>query len=260
MTTAYSIAKENFIEGGNNRIILGSDGDFNTGPSSVEEMIELVEDKRKEGVFITVLGVGGGNLNDYMAEQIANKRNGTYEYIDNAEQIEKVFINERSRFYTVAKDVKLQLNFSPDRIKSYRLIGYENRLLENEDFEDDEKDAGEIGVGQTITAMYEIVPVATAGNKTTLSFGTFEARYKKINEGDSRLLTSDLSTSVLDIDNSSQNMRFATAVAAFGLILRESEYKGSADTQMVLDLAGKTTSFDPHGYRKDFINLVEKLK
>lgn len=260
ITKAYSIAKDYFIEGGNNRIILGSDGDFNTGPSSVEELVELVKSKKEEGIFITVLGVGGGNLNDHMAEQIANNGNGTYEYIDNAEQIEKVFINERSKFYTAAKDVKLQLTFSSDRVKSYRLIGYENRLLENQDFEDDEKDAGEIGVGQTITAMYEIIPASTSDKSENVALGDFEARYKDTNGDDSRLLSTNLPSDVLNIEESSENMRFAAAVTAYGLFLRESEYKGSADIQMVLDLTNKATSFDPYGYKKGFVNLVEKLR
>lgn len=260
ISKAYEIAKENFIEGGNNRIILGSDGDFNTGPSSVKELIELVESKKDEGIFITVLGVGGGNLNDHMAEQIANKGNGTYEYIDNAEQIEKVFVNERSKFYAVAKDVKLQLTFNKDAVKSYRLIGYENRLLENQDFEDDEKDAGEIGVGQTITAMYEIIPATISKKNAAISLGSFDARYKKVDEDTSYPLSIKLASSILEIDKSSENMRFAAAITAYGLILKESQYKGSADMQMVSDLSDQAISFDPYGYRKGFIDLVNKLK
>jgi len=260
LSTAYSIAKDNFVEGGNNRIILGSDGDFNTGPSSVDELVKLVEEKRDEGIFITVLGVGGGNLNDHMAEQIANKGNGTYEYIDNAEQIEKVFINEKSKFYTIAKDCKIQLTFNAEKVESYRLIGYENRLLNNEDFEDDKKDAGEIGVGQTITAIYEIAPAKVGTEENITHFAEFEVRYKKTDENTSRLIYEKIISEVAEIAQASENMRFVTAVTAFGLILRESEYKGTVSKEMVLGMAEGATSFDPHGYRKQFIELVKKTK
>jgi len=260
LSTAYSIAKENYIEGGNNRIILGSDGDFNAGPSSVEELVELVENKREEGIFITVLGVGGGNLNDYMAEQIANKGNGTYEYIDCAEQIEKVFIHEISKFYTIAKDCKIQLTFNPDKVESYRLIGYENRLLNNEDFEDDKKDAGEIGCGQTITAIYEVIPAIPAEEDNTAHFAEFEVRYKKTNDSNSRLVSETIIAETTEISQAGEDTRFAAAITAFGLLLRESEYKGTASKQMVLNLANGATSFDPYGYRTKFIELVNKTK
>ena len=261
LSTAYNIAKENYIENGNNRIILGSDGDFNAGPSSVEELVKLVESKRDEGIFITVLGVGGGNLNDYMAEQIANKGNGTYEYIDSEEQIKKVFINETSKFYTVAKDCKIQVTFNPDKVESYRLIGYENRALNNKDFEDDKKDAGEIGSGQTITAMYEIIPAnTTQKNTNTTHLADFNVRYKKTDANDSRLVSEKISSDIVEIDRASEDMRFATAITAFGLILRESEYRGEATQEMVLNLANGATSFDPYEYRKKFIELVKKAK
>jgi len=157
ITTAYDIAEENFIVEGNNRVILGTDGDFNVGISSTDELIELIEEKRESGIYLTVLGVGGGNLNDHMMEQIANKGNGNYEYIDNAKQIKKVFTNELAKFYTVAKDAKIQITFDSTMVDSYRLIGYENRALNEEDFENDSTDAGEIGSSQTITALYEQV-------------------------------------------------------------------------------------------------------
>ena len=157
--TAYEIALENFIEGGNNRIILATDGDFNVGPSSQEALISLIEEKRELGVFLTVIGVGSGNLQDGKMEQLADNGNGTYEYMDDIEQGRKIFIHEFSKFYTVAKDVKVQVDFNPHLVHSYRLIGYENRILNEEDFEDDTKDAGEIGASQSITALYEIKPM-----------------------------------------------------------------------------------------------------
>lgn len=176
LITAYEIAEENFIKNGNNRIIIGSDGDFNVGPSSTDELVTLVEKKRESGVYITTLGVGTGNFNDNMMEQIANKGNGNYEYIDCAEELVKVFINEKSKFFTVAKDSKIQITFNPNKVQSYRLIGYENRSLKQEDFANDSTDAGEIGAGQTITALYEVVlsDALAAGD-----FAQFDFRYKK---------------------------------------------------------------------------------
>lgn len=252
--TAYEIAEEHFIPGGNNRVILGSDGDFNVGPSSTEELIELIEEKRESGIYLTVLGVGTGNLNDHMMEQIANKGNGNYEYIDNADQLKKVFIYERSKFYSVAKDSKIQVTFNPEKVFSYRLIGYENRSLEAEDFEDDSTDAGEIGAGQTITAMYELVLNEAAGPG---EFATFDFRYKKPDEEVSRPLTHAVNMSPVPIENASQNMRFAAGVTAYGLMCRESEYIGDVDKEMVYDLASRATGFDPNGFREEFLDIIE---
>jgi len=252
ITTAYEIAAENFIEGGNNRVILGTDGDFNVGPSTSEELIELIEEKRESGIYLTVLGVGTGNLNDHMMEQIANKGNGNYEYIDNIDQLKKVFVYERSKFYTVAKDSKIQVTFDSTAVEQYRLIGYENRSLESEDFENDTTDAGEIGSRQTITALYEIIPTGTG-----TSFARFDFRYKLPGHDDSRLLQLPVSGPVKEMTAASENMRFATAVTAFGLLTRESEYKGIADKQMVTDLANGSRSFDPDGWREEFVELVE---
>lgn len=156
--TAYEIAQENLIPDGNNRIVLGTDGDFNVGPASQEELVDLIEEKREPGIFLTVLGVGRGNLNDAALEQVANHGNGTYEYIDHIEQLRKVFIYDYHKFFTVAKDVKVQVKFNPEKVEAYRLIGYENRALNDNDFEDDSKDAGELGSNQNVTALYEIKP------------------------------------------------------------------------------------------------------
>ena len=255
--TAYEIAERNFIPNGNNRVILGSDGDFNVGPSSTEELIKLIEEKRDKGIYLTVLGVGGGNLNDYMMEQIANKGNGNYEYIDNAKQIEKVFTHEILKFYTVAKDSKIQITFNPNKIDSYRLIGYENRKLEKEDFENDSTDAGEIGSAQTITALYELVLIDKPDEE---KYAQFDFRYKKPNETESRLITHEINSVPKEIMSSSENMRFATSVAGLGLLMKQSQYKGTLTKQMVLDLGRGAVSFDPNGYRKEFIDLVTNWK
>lgn len=255
--TAYEIAEKNFIPNGNNRVILGSDGDFNVGPSSTEELIKLIEEKCDKGIYLTVLGVGGGNLNDYMMEQIANKGNGNYEYIDNAKQIEKVFTHEILKFYTVAKDSKIQITFNPNKIDSYRLIGYENRKLEKEDFENDSTDAGEIGSAQTITALYELVLTDKPDEE---KYAQFDFRYKKPNETESRLITHEINSVPKEIMSSSENMRFATSVAGLGLLMKQSQYKGTLTKQMVLDLGRGAISFDPNGYRKEFIELVTNWK
>lgn len=251
--TAYDILEDNFIEGGNNRVILGSDGDFNVGPSSTDELVDLIEEKRETGIYLTVLGVGGGNLNDHMMEQIANKGNGNYEYIDNADQIQKVFTHELGKFYTVAKDSKIQITFNGDMVHAYRLIGYENRKLENDDFENDTTDAGEIGSSQTITALYEIIPGSCLSKE---EYAIFDFRYKMPDESTSRLINHPINWSVLPIDQASENMRFAAAICGFGLLMKDSQYKGNLDKQMVLNLSQNALSFDPHGYRQEFRSLV----
>ncbi|MFT3739692.1 MAG: VWA domain-containing protein [Breznakibacter sp.] len=257
ISTAYEIAQSNFIPNGNNRVILGSDGDFNVGPSSTEELVKLIEEKRESGIYLTVLGVGQGNLNDYMMEQIANKGNGNYEYIDNARQIQKVFTHELSRFYTVAKDSKIQVVFNPNMVESYRLIGYENRKLKDEDFEDDTADAGEIGASQTITALYEIVLLdATVAE----AYARFDFKYKMPNETESRSLTLDIDRMPVEIVSSSDNMRFAASVAGLGLLMKQSQYKGTLTKQMVLDLGKGAMQFDPYGYRDEFIGLITNWK
>ena len=254
---AYKIAEDNFIEGGNNRIILGSDGDFNVGPSSTEELVALIEEKRESDVYFTVLGVGTGNLNDHMMEQIANKGNGTYEYIDNAAQVEKVFVHEKSKFYTVAKDSKFQITFNPNMVDAYRLIGYENRMLLEEDFENDTVDAGEIGAGQSITAMYELqlMDVLNVEKYAGLDF-----RYKFPDEDQSRMLNMDILTMPEDINSASENHRFAAAVTGFGLILRQSEYQGNISKQSIINLAEDALGLDEYGYREECVSLMRQLK
>jgi Ca-activated chloride channel family protein len=253
--TAYEIAQNNFITNGNNRVILGTDGDFNVGATSTDELIKLIEEKRESGIYLTVLGVGGGNLNDHMMEQIANKGNGNYEYIDNAKQIEKVFTHEISKFHTVAKDSKIQITFNHNVVKAYRLIGYENRKLNNDDFENDSTDAGEIGSSQTITALYEVELTALPPEER---YAQFDFRYKKPNEANSQLITLAVNMIPKDIKNSSENMKFAASIAGLGMIMKQSAYKGTLSKQMVLDLGKGALTFDPNGYRKEYIDLVTK--
>lgn len=252
---AYEIAEENYIEGGNNRIILGSDGDFNVGISSTEDLVELIEEKRESGIYLTVLGVGEGNLNDHMMEQIANNGNGNYEYIDNAKQVEKVFIHEKAKFYTIAKDSKIQLTFNENMVDSYRLIGYENRSLNEEDFENDTTDAGEIGSSQTITAMYELI---LSDALIAEKYAQFDFRYKKPDEQESRLIEHEILIVPADISQASGNMKFAAAIIGFGLLMKESEYAGTLDKDLVLELGEEGSAFDPNGYRAEFLEIVSE--
>lgn len=256
--TAYEIALQNFIEGGNNRVVLGTDGDFNVGVSSQEGLVELIEEKRELGIFLTVLGVGTGNYQDAKMEQLADNGNGTYEYLDNLTQAKKVLIYEFQKFFTVAKDVKVQVHFNPDVVFAYRLIGYENRLLETEDFEDDEKDAGEIGAGQNITALYEIVPsVMSLANSTAI---TIDFRYKLPDEDSSIPLSLDVMDSPQSFQSASENMRFAACAAGFGMMLWDSQYKGDLNYDKIINWAGNAMTYDPYGFRAEFIQLVHKAK
>jgi Ca-activated chloride channel family protein len=274
---AYDVARDNYLPEGNNRLILATDGDFNVGVSSDAEMIRLVEARREEGTFLTVLGFGTGNLKDTKMEQMANKGNGHYAYIDSFREAKKVFVREfGGTLFTVAKDVKIQVEFNPARVQAYRLLGYENRLLSREDFADDRKDAGEIGAGHTVTALYEVVPVgatpvATATDSLTYQqvairqsaqrsseLMTVRLRYKEPTGSKSRLL----STVVADegSPSASPDLRFASAVAAFSMILRNADSKGTATYDMVLALAREARGEDPEGYRAEFITMVDQAR
>ncbi|NNE29111.1 MAG: VWA domain-containing protein [Saprospiraceae bacterium] len=253
--TAYEIAEANFIPGGNNRIIIGTDGDFNVGLSSVEEIVDLIEEKRELGVFLTTLGVGGGNYNEAILEQLADNGNGTYEYIDNIEQAKKVFIHEFSKFYTVAKDVKVQIEFNPQLVKEYRLIGYENRLLETEDFEDDTKDAGEIGAGQNITALYEIVPNVVPGTDGFASFH-IDFRYKLPDSESSQLIFHSVFDYGIPFEFSSENHRFLVSVAGYSLLLLDSEYKGELTYSQIEGWLNHQNLDDPLGLKDQFKQLL----
>ena len=252
---AYTLAKESFIQGGNNRIIMGTDGDFNVGVTSTDELLEIVENGARQGIYLTVCGFGTGNLNDAMMETVSNHGNGTYEYIDSEAEMLKVFVHERNRFVAVANDTKVQVTFNPAGVDSYRLIGYENRVMANEDFEDDSKDAGEIGSGQTITALYEIVPAKDASSEAVCC--TFDVRYKNALQESSKALSMNVPFSG---DTMSENLSFAAGIAALGLTLRDSKYKGTASLSLSEKLVKNALSFDPHGYRTELLALIREAQ
>jgi len=257
--TAYEIVQQNFIDGGNNRIIIGTDGDFNVGPSSQEELITLIEEKRDFGIFLTVLGVGRGNLNDAALEQIANNGNGTFEYIDNLEQLRKVFIYDYSKFYTVAKDVKVQVEFNSANVEAYRLIGYENRLLSQEDFEDDKKDAGEIGANQNITALYEITPKDNYNYKTVPTF-TIDFRYKNPDSDSSIPLDLEIYDEGNSFNEATDFMKFTAGVASFSMLITNSQYKGSSSYSEVKSWINNVNLNDEHNFKSELSEIVEKAK
>ena len=256
MKMAYEEAKAYFKKGGNNRVIMGTDGDFNVGVTDTDELKEMVQDYAKGGIYLTCCGFGRGNLNDSMMETVSNWGNGTYEYIDSEGEMTKVFVNERSKFYSVANDSKCQVTFDKDMVEAYRLIGYENRKLENDDFENDDKDAGEIGAGQTITALYEIIPGKSfeAGK----SVAKFDFRYKESIGSQSIALSDDVMAQ--SSDQLSENLSFAAGVAAYAMLLRNSEYKGKASFDMATELVKAGQGKDPHGYRKQLLELIAKAK
>lgn len=272
---AYKIAKENLITNGNNRVILATDGDFNVGVSSSSEMVRLIEEKRKEDIYLTICGFGMGNYKDGRMEQISNAGNGNYFYIDNIKEANKVFSTDmRANMFTIAKDVKIQVEFNPNQVKAYRLIGYENRVINNEDFNNDQKDAGELGAGHTVTALYEIVParlneevskhdklkyqkteITNASNTDEML--TIKFRYKKPKEDKSILITNTIMDRNLDLDLTSNNFKFSSAVTGFGLLLRDSKYKGNISYKMIENLAKTSKGYDKNGYRREFLGLVE---
>lgn len=272
INTAYEIAEKYFISGGNNRIVLATDGDLNVGISSESELTKLVEKKRETGVFLSVLGFGTGNIKDNKMEALADNGNGNYAYIDSVLEAKKVLVEEMGgTLFTVAKDVKLQLEFNPAYIKGYRLIGYENRMLAAEDFEDDTKDAGEIGAGHSVTAIYEIVTVDSPMdlNTSDLKYSetsgeengemlTVSIRYKEPDGDTSKLLEYPVAESVYSAIMS-ENLAFASAVAQFGLVLRDSEYKGTATYDSILSSL-ESYDFGVDSYKTEFISLVEEMK
>jgi Ca-activated chloride channel homolog len=277
---AYSVAKENFSRKGNNRVILCTDGDFNVGVSSDGELVRMIEQKRQTGIFLSVLGFGTGNYKDSKMEKLADKGNGNYAYIDNIKEAKKVFVNEMGgTLMTIAKDVKIQIEFNPAKVCEYKLIGYENRILADEDFNDDKKDAGEMGSGHIITALYEIVPTdapSTGGTIDKLKYQTVEkvkppsefsdemmtvkVRYKEPQGSTSKLVSKAVMWNNTTIEDMSDNMKFAASVAEFGLILRNSPHKGKSSYTQVLNLARALKDKDEFGYRAEFIRLVEAAK
>ena len=270
---AYKVAQEQFIDGGNNRVVLATDGDFNVGASSNAEMQRLIEEKREAGVFLTVLGFGMGNYKDSKMEVLADKGNGNYAYIDNIQEAKKVLITEfGGTLFTIAKDVKLQVEFNPEVVQAYRLIGYENRKLKDEDFNDDTKDAGELGSGHSVTALYEIIPagvessfvksvdplkyqrseVSTSANENEIL--TVKFRYKEPDGSKSKLITRTMRLGKPTEDDS--NLNWATAVACFGMLLRDSEFAGDLTFNKVESLAISAKGSDDYGYRSEFIKLI----
>jgi len=271
---AYTLAHQNYFSGGNNRIILASDGDFNVGVTSRGELTQLIEDEREKGIFLTVLGFGSGNYKDDTMEMLADKGNGNYSYIDSLLEAKKVLVKERvSTLFTLAKDVKLQVEFNPSLVGAYRLIGYDNRVLADEDFTDDTKDAGEIGVGHTVTALYEIIPPGSSdipdvpqlkytnqvSNKQKIGEEvlTVSLRYKDPAKTTSKLLSSTLKVSDNHFNETSNDYRFATAVAWFGMHLQQSEYLKDPNYTRVIDIAKNSKGCDNDGLRAEFIKLVE---
>ncbi|MBI5857366.1 MAG: VWA domain-containing protein [Sphingobacteriales bacterium] len=273
---AYKTARENFIKGGNNRIILATDGDFNVGPSSDDELVRMIEQERKSGVFLSILGYGMGNYKDNKMQQLADKGNGNHSYIDNINEARKVLVNEfGSTLFTIAKDVKIQIEFNPAKVQAYRLVGYENRMLAAEDFNDDAKDAGELGSGHTVTALYEIIPVGVkddftksvdplkyqSNEKKVISNSnemlTIKLRYKKPDGDVSKLIVHPVTDTHTELAATSDNFRFSAAVAEFGLLLRSSEYKQQSSYQQVVNMAKGAKGADDNGYRAEFIKLVQ---
>lgn len=273
---AYKTALDNFIKGGNNRVVLATDGDFNVGISSDDELVRLIETEREKGIFLSVLGYGMGNYKDSKMQQLADKGNGNHFYIDNVNEAKKVLVSEfGSTLFTIAKDVKVQIEFNPARVQAYRLIGYENRLLAAEDFNDDKKDAGEIGSGHTVTALYEVIPAGVADKFTKAVDGlryqskakvilnnsdeamTVKLRYKEPDGEKSKLLVQTVNDGQPLLAASSDNFRFSAAVAEFGMLLRHSVFTQSASTEQVLSLAASAKGPDANGYRKEFIELVQ---
>lgn len=266
---AYKLAEKYFIKGGNNRVILATDGDFNVGVSSLEELEELISQKKDSGIFLSVLGFGEGNIKDDKMETLADKGNGNYSYIDSISEAQKVLVNERAgTLNTIAKDVKIQVEFNPAMVEGYRLVGYDNRILKKEDFDDDTKDAGELGSGHTVTALYEIIPADGKSPSDDLKYQqsivgnsndwmTIHLRYKEPQGSESRELQKSVGRAAYTL-SPSQDMLFAAAVAEFGLLLKDSDYQGKASYKNVLSLAREAIGADRDGFRREFIGLVEK--
>jgi len=280
---AYSVAMENYVRGGNNRVILATDGDFNVGISGDNELETLITKEREKGIYLTCLGYGMGNYKDSKMEVLADKGNGNYAYIDSEQEAEKTLVKEfGGTIFTLAKDVKAQIEFNPAYVQSYRLVGYENRLLNEEDFKDDKKDAGDMGSGHSVTIIYEIIPVGVQSNDvrnvTPLKYqqrgvaypsvvdynngnelATIKFRYKKPNGNTSKEITHIISNNTTTLQRASENARFATSVAMFGMLLKNSPYKGNSNYNKVLSLARNSMRHDPEGYRAEYIDLVRKM-
>ena len=284
---AYQTAAEHFIKGGVNRVIVATDGDFNIGTTSEGDLIRLIQEKAKGGVFLSVLGVGDDNLNDSMMQKLADKGNGNYAYLDSLEEARKVLVQQiNGTLITIAKDVKIQVEFNPARVASYRLIGYEKRILRKEDFNNDKIDAGEIGAGHTVTALYEVVPVGgepnpaasvppvdrlkyqpdpavvatSSGQAASPELLTVKLRYKEPEGETSKLLERPLVDNGAPFASAAADLKFAAAVAEFGMILRDSQFKGNGTLGAVAEWAAEGKGLDKNGYRAGFLQLVRKAQ
>lgn len=272
---AYKVAKENFAKNGNNRVIICTDGDFNVGASSDAALVEMIERERESGVYLTVLGYGMGNYKDNKMQQLADKGNGNHAYIDNINEAKKVLVNEfGGTLFTIAKDVKLQVEFNPALVRAYRLVGYENRMLNSEDFNNDKKDAGEIGSGHTVTALYEIIPVGvesefiegtdelkyqrSSKNVASAEMMTVKFRYKKPGGDKSLLIVHPVKENISHAV--SDNFRLVTAVAQFGMLLSNSEFKQGSSFSSAQSLASGAIGDDEEGYRAEFVSLISKAR
>lgn len=275
---AYSLAQKNFIPTGNNRVILATDGDFNVGPSSTGELEDIISEKRDSGIFLSVMGFGSGNLKDNKMELLADQGNGNYSYIDSPMEARKVLVDEMSgTLLTIAKDVKIQLEFNPYSVESYRLIGYENRALQDEDFKNDTVDAGELGAGHTVTAIYEVIPARGTEASEDLKYQSQNSetnkeywdeisevrlRYKEPDEEVSKEIIQVVSfgNTPVKVKNLSEDFYFKAAVAEFGMLLRNSQYQGNSTIDSILSLAEQGVGEDEGGYRMEFISLVEQYQ
>ena len=295
---AYEEALANFVVGGNNRVVMGTDGDFNVGVTDTKELTDMVRKYASRGIYLTVCGFGLGNLNDAMMESISNHGNGTYEYIDSEEEMVRVFVDEVSKFHTVASDCKVRVTFNPALVSSYRLIGYENRRISSAAYDDESTDAGDIGSGQTITALYELLPTSESiptseflptsehlptseffsaassdssvvlGSSVAPVLGTFEVRYKEIQVcASQKHPTQGLTAREISIplpskpaDTMSANMSFAAGVASYGMLMKNSQYKGNSTFDTASELVRGGLSFDPKGYRAQLLSLIQTAK
>jgi Ca-activated chloride channel family protein len=279
ITLAYKTVEENFVEDGINRVILATDGDFNVGTTNQGDLTRLIEQKAKSGVFLTVLGFGMGNFKDSTLENLADRGNGNYAYIDTIQEAKRVLVESiGGTLVTIAKDVKIQVEFNPGEIAAYRLIGYENRLLRNQDFNDDRIDAGEIGAGHTVTALYELIPagqtiegadvdplkyqverdLSSAAKSAELL--TLKLRYKEPAGSQSKLLEFPVQKTGKAFEQAEPSLRFASAVAAFGMLLRDSDHKGDSTYDKVISIAQGSSGEDRGGYRSEFVRLVKRAK
>jgi len=278
--TAYELAEKHFIKKGNNRVILATDGDFNVGIRSAEDLETLIESKRKSGIFLSVLGYGMGNYKDHQMQTLADKGNGNHAYIDNLQEARKVLVKEfGGTLFTIAKDVKIQMEFNPQHVQSYRLIGYENRMLEKEDFNNDAKDAGEMGSGHVVTAIYEIVPTGVESsfvgkvdelkyqenkkpqeiNNHSNELATLKFRYKNPDQKKSKKIIHTIQNDVQPMERTNNDVQFSIAVAEFGMLLKQSDYILNGSFENVIELAERSRGNDAEGYRAEFIRLVKSV-